>query len=383
MKKIYLITIFAFFISYSKAQINYNFNGLDGSPTSASVPTGYSASSLTANNTDKTADFFTATSVSDTYAGRSAGGNITTFARIGSGGIGVNALSYFELTITPSTGYVVNVTTIGFGSRSISGSGGPAAVVIRSSVNNYSMAIDSFAINSSAVWTLYNRTLISPLIGLNNTPVTLRIYARNGSGSTTANNWRLDDLNIGLISTLPLTWLDFNAKKEADGSAKLSWTVSEQVNTQSFEIERLNAKGEFVAIGSKASTNQKSITLYSFIDKNPLSGDNYYRIKQIDQDGKFTYSKICHVNLSLKGEDWFVYPNPVISDKTNLLINKNIEFLNYKLVDRAGRVILEKRETKLESGTQLFINHGVLAKGIYVLQVATSNGSGFTKLIVD
>jgi hypothetical protein len=87
--------------------------------------------------------------------------------------------------------------------------------------------------------------------------------------------------------------------------------------------------------------------------------------------------------LSLEGKDWLVYPNPIISQNTNLLTNKDMEFLNYKLIDMTGKVIVEKSEKKIQNGTQLLINHGVLAKGVYVLQVSSNNGSGFSKLIVE
>jgi hypothetical protein len=196
MKKTLLFVLFTALYISVKAQLNYNFNAANGNPTSG-VPIGFSASDVTANNTDKTSSFYTTVSPSTGYTGASGNGNITTAAKAGNSATDISALSYFELTITPSSTEKVKIFSINFGSRSIGSSGGPTGYVIRTSLDNYAANVASVSINSSSAWTLYNNIFSSPLIGTINTPVTIRIYADNGTGAVAAtNNWRIDDLNI-------------------------------------------------------------------------------------------------------------------------------------------------------------------------------------------
>ena len=101
MKKFLLFALFSTLYFSSRAQLNYNFNTLTGSATSG-VPSGFSASDVSAGNTNKTSDFFTTVSPSSGYNGASGSGNITTAAKGGSAATDISSLSYYEFTITPS-----------------------------------------------------------------------------------------------------------------------------------------------------------------------------------------------------------------------------------------------------------------------------------------
>ncbi|OAQ40292.1 hypothetical protein A5893_04890 [Pedobacter psychrophilus] len=200
MKKTLLFVSFCAIYFSANAQLNYNFNAANGSPTSG-IPSGFSASDVTANNTDKTSDFFTTVSPSSGYNGASCTGNITTAAKAGNAATNIANLSYFEFAITPSSTERVKISSISFGSRSIGTSGGPTSYVIRTSIDNYVANVSSVNINSSSIWTLYSNQFSLPLIGAINTAVTVRIYANNGTGAVgTTNNWRIDDLNINFLN---------------------------------------------------------------------------------------------------------------------------------------------------------------------------------------
>ncbi|MBK0383926.1 T9SS type A sorting domain-containing protein [Pedobacter sp. SD-b] len=200
MKKILLLSFLSVFYFSSKAQLIYNFNAANGSPTSG-VPTGFSASDVTANNTAKTSDFFTTVSASSGYNGASGNGNITTAAKGGNSATDISGLSYFEFTITPSSTERVKISSISFGSKSIGSSGGPTSYIIRTSLDNYNANVALVNINSNSAWTLYNNQFSLPLIGATNTPITIRIYGDNGTGAVgQTNNWRIDDLNVNFVS---------------------------------------------------------------------------------------------------------------------------------------------------------------------------------------
>src|SRR5690606_12780757 len=86
--------------------------------------------------------------------------------------------------------------------------------------------------------------------------------------------------------TLPVNLISFTAKIEGQ-NVLLSWTTTTESNNKKFVIYRRGDDGAFVQIGEKvgAGTSASSKT-YSFYDKQPLNGNNYYQLVQVDMDGK-------------------------------------------------------------------------------------------------
>ncbi|HXO76170.1 MAG TPA: hypothetical protein VN824_13055, partial [Puia sp.] len=96
---------------------------------------------------------------------------------------------------------------------------------------------------------------------------------------------------------LPEQLLSFTGTR-LDALSQLSWTTSEEINTASFDIERSGDDQSFSSIGTVAAHgNSATTTDYTFIDNNPLKGNNYYRLKMVDADAKFTYSKVILLNF--------------------------------------------------------------------------------------
>jgi hypothetical protein len=113
-------------------------------------------------------------------------------------------------------------------------------------------------------------------------------------------------------TTLPLTWLYFTASIEGN-SVLLQWATAAESNNDFFEIERSADGLTWTSIGSvKAAGNNSDQHSYSFIDKQPLPGNNFYRLRQADLDGKFTYSRIVSISSSDAPAEWQIYQNPVL-----------------------------------------------------------------------
>ena len=126
-----------------------------------------------------------------------------------------------------------------------------------------------------------------------------------------------DNSTTGIIVTapLPVTLTAFTAVKQGSTSL-LNWNTSSEVNNAGFDIERSADGRNFSKIGivySKAANGNSSEKLaYSYVDAAPLSGTNYYRLRQVDLDGKSEYSKIEQVIFG-SGSAVKVYPNPATS----------------------------------------------------------------------
>lgn len=160
----------------------------------------------------------------------------------------------------------------------------------------------------------------------------------NGSGQITSDAFTsFSDFvlaNIG-TSTLPLQWLSFTGKK-INGQSLLEWKTDNETNTSHFVIERSPNGSIFESIGTRGAANSNGIHSYSFTDVQPLQGINYYRLKQVDRDGRFTYSNIIRISFDESGRPLLLYPNPA-EGYVYLIFAGKKETVSIKLYDGTGR----------------------------------------------
>ena len=134
----------------------------------------------------------------------------------------------------------------------------------------------------------------------------------------------------------------------------------------------------------KAATNSTQKINYQFVDANPTalaSGMIYYRLKMIDRDGKFSYSKIAFVGLP-QGEKLFsIFPTVV---KDNLFLINNTTYpgnADVRIIDQAGRQVYTQRLTMQQAVNQSSINVSSLKTGVYYIQMITKDGSNTAKFL--
>ncbi len=112
-------------------------------------------------------------------------------------------------------------------------------------------------------------------------------------------------------SLLPVTLTDFNATKVKDATL-LQWTTAGKLNNKLFEIEYSSDAKTFTKIGEVAANSNTNIQQhYSFIHSSPAAGINYYRLKQVDKNGNYSYSKTISLVFSPQQPLLTVFPNPV------------------------------------------------------------------------
>jgi len=173
-------------------------------------------------------------------------------------------------------------------------------------------------------------------------------------------------------SSLPVRLISF--KSEAQSAAiELTWQTGEELNNSHFEIERSSNAQNFEAIGRViGNSNSTTTQIYSYVDVSPKIGLNYYRLKQVDLDGQFEYSRI--VSARLTGSGLFkAYPNPVVRVLTiELPAESTIE--SAYLIDLTGRRVREFSDyhPTLEG----------VENGFYTLQVKTKDGQTFQQRIL-
>jgi hypothetical protein len=119
-------------------------------------------------------------------------------------------------------------------------------------------------------------------------------------------------------AVIPIEMMSFNAKAQ-NKTVKLDWVTASERGNAYFDVQRSANGRNWASIGSvKGNGTTGAKQSYNFTDDAPLSSANYYRLKQVDIDGKFDYSTTISVNMSASGKGLSIYPNPV-SDKLNVV----------------------------------------------------------------
>lgn len=184
----------------------------------------------------------------------------------------------------------------------------------------------------------------------------------------------LDDVTVADASTmvLPLRLLDFTGRMNTQQQTELHWITASETSTKYFEVEWHTDTKPFTALGIvQASGNSTSDKTYNFLHPNPDAGNNYYRLKMFDTDGRFTYSPIVKTVISSKENNLSVYPNPVSRIvKVSATMEKD-EMVYFRLVSSDGNTLGTKYKV-LTQGSNLFSwDISTLAAGNYFL-VSTS-----------
>lgn len=178
-------------------------------------------------------------------------------------------------------------------------------------------------------------------------------------------------------TTLPIVLSKFDAYKNNE-NVNLEWTTSSEINNNYFTVEHSVDGVNFNSIGRiKGAGNSNSRINYSFIDKNPITKINYYRLKQTDFDGEYSYSETKSINFNNNEINSFkVFPNPANSSLQIETVNNNS---NIKIIDISGRTIIDIHSQKSNNK----INISELNKGIYFVKLTTNNNTQIIKFIKD
>jgi len=191
----------------------------------------------------------------------------------------------------------------------------------------------------------------------------------------TAPIWYTRNDNNGFV--LPVKLSSFTGEKQGT-SAKLNWATSQEINAKTFVVERSIDGVNFKSLGNVAAHGNSSIpTGYSFVDALPVTGNNYYRLKLVDNDNKFEYSNVVKINFA-KAFSVLISPNPA-SDHVVVNVSGVSQSLILQLVNAAGKLI---KTTTLSNGTNRVSLAG-LPKGLYLLKFSSANDNYTEKLIVQ
>ncbi|PZR27567.1 MAG: hypothetical protein DI535_10100 [Citrobacter freundii] len=165
---------------------------------------------------------------------------------------------------------------------------------------------------------------------------------------------------------LPVTLQSFTVKA-VDNTALLQWVTVSELNNDHFDIERSADGRTFTKIGRVQGNGTTSIRQnYQFTDLNPLTGNNYYRLAQVDIDGHKTYSPVRVLTFNLTARAMQLSPNPVKTILHILLPQAASGQDAIELYNLSGRKVLVQ---SVPAGTtQLDADISTLAPGMYIVR---------------
>ncbi|RNI28797.1 YDG domain-containing protein [Rufibacter latericius] len=201
-----------------------------------------------------------------------------------------------------------------------------------------------------------------------------------------APNYILDPLiqtTASITGPLPVVLVSFTGKQTSNASVLLSWATASEKDNDFFQVERSQDGKSFGTIGKVEGNGTTNVVQeYSFTDASAPAGTVYYRLKQVDFDSKFEYSKVIAVKASEKAADQVsleAYPNPTLGKVyvRSMEVNGQAAVI---LVHSSGKVV-SRTQVQVEAGKPITLDLANHTPGVYYLQVQTSTGKSTTRIV--
>ncbi len=174
----------------------------------------------------------------------------------------------------------------------------------------------------------------------------------------------------------------------SNNTAQLTWQTITEVNNYGFEIERSTNNETFTKYSFvQGSGNSNSAKHYSFTDNNLQNGTYYYRLKQLDTDGQFSYSNVVKATIDYTPKNFALsqnYPNP-FNPSTKISWQSPIaSWQTLKVYDILGNEVATLVDEFREAGSyEIDFSASQLTSGVYVYKIIAGNFSDTKKMILS
>ncbi|MCF2447668.1 ice-binding family protein [Dyadobacter sp. CY345] len=194
-----------------------------------------------------------------------------------------------------------------------------------------------------------------------------------GRALTTAGAITLNNNQVNGEVPLPVVLTKFNAERSENESVLISWSTASETNSERFEVQHSVNGKEWKELGFVAAKGESAAILsYTFAHAKASRGSNYYRLKMVDKDQTFAYSRIKSIefrpNVSV-----VMYPNPTPNSVT-LMVEDIEQVQRIQLINISGIAVFDQQKAGLTSlGSQIDMKQ--YPAGAYVARVTAVNGS--------
>jgi len=187
------------------------------------------------------------------------------------------------------------------------------------------------------------------------------------------NTINYDSMNLSLlVSTLPVKLNSYIAKSTDGKKVSIKWTTTDGINSDYFVIQRSYDGKNFEPIGNVTSFSNGHLKAnYSFIDNNPVQGNNFYRLVEVDKYGKATYFEVKLVTIQGKNQllSFTMFPNPLRQSLLNVqlptLLNGTADL---ELINNFGQIVYHKTLKVIGKELSLSLPQS-LSVGIYTVRI--------------
>ncbi|MEL6133835.1 MAG: hypothetical protein AAFR59_10780 [Bacteroidota bacterium] len=196
----------------------------------------------------------------------------------------------------------------------------------------------------------------------------IQVFARADANSV-SELIHIDNLRVTTPNSLPVEWVSFQAQAQTE-EVNLRWVTAREVNNSHFEVERGINQARFETIGTLVGKgNTTGQQEYTFMDETPLTGTAWYRIKQVDVDGKFSYTQAIEVQL---GAADMAFELVTLSDDRMFELSTTVRLEGSLIVrDIQGRTL---QSMSLQPQGNVVLDLRPFPSGIYWVELRTVTG---------
>ena len=301
-----------------------------------------------------------------------------------------NGNVFYSHTITNPAGFQVGFYSIGFYFMNVnlpancpSGTSPTISFLLEYQAQDNSwVAIggssSSIPLLSSPVWIQMGTVFALPSTS-GFTIQNLRFSINDGIISGCGNDFAIDDIKLSGCTgggPLPVEFSNVSAKQKGTG-VSVNWSTLTETNNKYFDVERSTDGGANWAViaTNKTSGSSSAVRTYNAFDSKPIAGKNFYRIKQVDIDGKFKYSIVVNVKFSIDQTVASVLTNPFVNNISIDFWAKNKQNVYVILLDATGKTIVNERWNIINGTSRKTLDKvSNIQKGIYILKIVDQDG---------
>ena len=189
---------------------------------------------------------------------------------------------------------------------------------------------------------------------------------------------------VCISAALPVTLMTFVGQRVNALQTLLNWETSSETNNAGFEIERSPTTTDFKKVGFvDGSGNSAGSKKYQFSDRNSSEEVTYYRLKQLDHDGSFEYSRMIAVQGFRELLSLVTVPNPGSQNNTFLQVKGNSGEIDLTIFNAKGVVMYRKSRLKLATNKQISLAElPRLTTGLYVAKITSADQQSTVSFVI-
>lgn len=180
--------------------------------------------------------------------------------------------------------------------------------------------------------------------------------------------------NVPALS-LPVELVEFSGTAQ-DETVVLNWYVGNEVDLTLYEVQKQNANGIFKTIGQ---VNASGKSTYSFTDNHPAEGNNYYRLKLIDDNARFSFSKVVNITFTEKVIVKNIYPNPA-QNTVFVELDNSINDVEIRVHNHLGQLM---NVPIVNTGNNIQLQTADLAMGTYFIEIISEKVSVLERVVIS